>query len=84
MSDLTNPDRQPTKARRKHRGQHPWYLPTPEQIRQECDRIQATWTETERRQRKYAMPEDVVRRMGRWTPPVISTAELEGQGEKRG
>ena len=84
MSHLNNPDRKPTKDKRKHNGQNPWYLPTPEQIREECDQIQATWSETERRQRRYAIPEELVNRMTRWTPPVVSTAELEGQGEKRG
>lgn len=32
------------------------YIPTPETIRQECEAIQATWTEEERIRRRRAMP----------------------------
>lgn len=45
------------------------YLPTPEQIRQECELIQATWSESERLKRAGRREDHDA-----WLPPLVRTA----------
>lgn len=50
---------------KKRRGiRKPDYLPTPEEIRAECERIRSEWTEDDWRRR-------VSRCDAEWTPPEI-------------
>ena len=58
----------------------PPFVPDRDYIRQQCERIQARWTETERRKRLGMIPDlQLGDRRGRrfWTPPLIDTAEVE-------
>lgn len=67
------------------RGPKP-YLPSQEEIRRECAKIRAGWSEEEHRMRATGLPMGAVRALRQWTPPVVSMADLEQsvdlEGEK--
>lgn len=54
------------------------YVPTPEAIRAECDRLKESWDEDTREQRAYVMDHKRVYRRPAVEPPVISLADVEG------
>lgn len=51
------------------------FIPTPEEIRRACLRIQATWSEAERRKRAGIVVEP-------WEPPQVDSRELFGAPER--
>ena len=55
--------------KRTTRSNHP-YAPSPRVIRQECEHIQATWSERERRKRSGRPPGTT------WMPPRVDLAAI--------
>lgn len=56
--------------------------PTPEEIRERCLEIQASWSALERAKRA-GMPVERTREIEQhkqWLPPVVSTAEIDWRG----
>ena len=51
------------------------YEPTPEQIRAECQKIQAEWSESERLRRAGISLEGAMDRR-RWHPPLVNEGEI--------
>ena len=49
---------------------HQPYAPSPKAIRQECEQIQAAWSERERRKRAGRPPGSL------WTPPRVDMAAI--------
>ena len=67
--------RGPSKGGQKNNGRQNIADPTPEEIRQRCDEIQATWTEEEFAKRRGE-------RGNHWEVPVMSSrAYRDGTGE---
>ena len=50
------------------------YLPTPEEIKQECERIRATWSDRERQRRAGASDRNEA--VVAWSPPSFGPSEL--------
>lgn len=60
-------------------GGNPEYIPTPAEIKAECEKIRATWSEAEERRRRYIATHHGVRPAVEervWTPPTVSDSGL--------
>jgi hypothetical protein len=49
----------------------PDYLPTQEEIKEACNKIQEGWDDYTRMKRQYGITQDTVSELD-WTPPVIA------------
>jgi hypothetical protein len=71
---------EPTQFGWQRVGEIDFYLPSPESIRNECEKIQRSWTPSERYKRRTAMPGDppnLARGRNRVELPVCRVATLQ-------
>lgn len=58
-------------------NKRPNYLPTPKQIREECEAIQATWSERERYMRQYGRRDRTRSDATDFSVPYTVSVEME-------
>jgi len=54
----------------------PDYLPSQEKIKEECERIQRTWSEDTRLKRQYGVTQEQLDSI-RWSPPMYNARDMQ-------
>lgn len=65
-------------------SREPRHFPTPEEIRQRCEKLRAGWTDQEERKRRGILSEDFEYGWYAWNPPTIRLADVILGPRRRG